>query len=183
MAMSIYNREPGVKKFLKLSHQNFKFDSAVFKNIQFKEGIYTMFYDTIYDEADWPSRESDLKKPESQSESFYNDIVNGIGFKYYDPTGYQSLKDYNAEDNLWHWDIKTGTSNFEFTAPQWKIPPLMEESSNPGINIKIRSLLPSKILYLYPAALLLLLVVFCRIILAYPKSGKTGFSAEYSRRY
>jgi hypothetical protein len=183
IADGLQKRERNIRSFLRSHQPDFTGKDKYFDMLQYKEGIYPFYVDSIKYLADsisslpagMVSRERNdfLRRKEgdhdSLSESFYLSIANTINFYYNDPANLPPLWDSSINDNLWHWDQGKYTSEFDYARPKWKIPPFLSDTISPEIRLKIYSSIPpgfkleTHLKFVFAGMVLLLILSIYRI--------------------
>lgn len=163
LANSLQKRERSIRSFLNNNHH---LPAGYFDTIQYHKGIYTIHKDIVLCARNC-SRHDSLEQEGShanRSELFYLNTANDIGLNYDDPYFFPALKD-SSDDNLWHWQIvNSSTIFFDYTRPSWKQPEQVNQL--PPVDIKIRSAIPHRYVFLGSGAGLVLIIVFILLVLA-----------------
>lgn len=136
----------------KVSIPDFYLDS-----MQFRAGIYTIYYDSI----GHPNRIDTLEKDTMAFDDFYFAIAEKVSNPYYKQQPYAALTD-TAYDKSWYWKRKDSFIYFNYYPA---LPALKTTNTQEQKMLTIRSTMPSRFIFLgSPKSLIPLLVVIALLI-------------------
>ena len=111
IAIGLQKRDQTVRAFLRNCQPDFSTDSVSYRDIQYRQGIYPVFGDTVNDHPGL-AKKADA---DSNSEIFYLKTAGFGNLFYKDPAGFPPLYDRSRFDNLWEWTKSENQYVFSFS--------------------------------------------------------------------
>ena len=166
IADGIQKREKNIRYFLRNNQPDFNGNDDNFLRIQYHQGIYSFFSSRVSPAHDSAQDRIELHTDyDSRSESFYLAIAGIFNVFYKDPSGLPPLYDSLKQDNLYHWYLGRDSGILNWAKPRWKIPPVLNNTTEAPYNFKIISRLPSG-LRIDPRLRLVFLAMLVGLLLA-----------------
>ncbi|MHA4808631.1 hypothetical protein ACX0G9_11025 [Flavitalea flava] len=163
LAQGLRKREMDNRFFIRTYQPAKSVAGDLFSDLQYTKGIYPVYHDKIIYGMGL-RRIPDSSAHLCPAEPFYLDITNALGSRNDDTSFLPALMDSSQHDNLYHWDSYADTIVFDYSHPEWKVPPADPGKSNPDLAFRIRSYSSSESPYFLAAPLMIVLVTILMVI-------------------